>query len=452
MAASMKIALRNLSRQKGRTSMLMVAIGFGVMVVTLLNSFTAGIVDNVQGTVSRMLGGHIYITGQKIAEDGRIISGIPEDNELTKIIAETGIRAEDITRRSLANATIIFGSNSVTQRIEGVNWDEEKTLRSSLAVMKGDLASIKNPSSLIVTEQVADQLNATVGDQVIVKLQTVSGQQNVGDFIIGAVISDPGVEGMLSAYADLSYLNGLLNLAPQAYQQLSIFLRNPGTMEEDASRIYSSLAALGPVYPRDSAASGGNNFLGAGGPGVLTFLRGFSVSTLDSDESPWQGVRYRVTTLNDLTTQVQDIVSVLNSVSFVVLIVLMIIVMVAITNTFRMIVNERTAEIGTMRALGMQRTSVRNSFLTEASLLAIGSVVAGILAASLVSNIAGLFTFSTDSALYIMTNQGRLTFTFKQDSIILDALLVMLMAIGAASSPARRAALLTPAEALRETR
>lgn len=159
-----------------------------------------------------------------------------------------------------------------------------------------------------------------------------------------------------------------------------------------------------------------------------------------------------MTTLNDLTTQVQDIVSVLNSVSFVVLIVLMIIVMVAITNTFRMIVNERTAEIGTMRALGMQRTSVRNSFLTEASLLAIGSVVAGILAASLVSNIAGLFTFSTDSALYIMTNQGRLTFTFKQDSIILDALLVMLMAIGAASSPARRAALLTPAEALRETR
>jgi len=342
MAANIKMALRNLSRQKGRTSMLMVAIGFGVMVVTLLNSFTTGIVDNVQGTVSRMLGGHIYITGQKIVEDGRIISGIPEDNELTNIIAETGIRAEDITRRSLANATIIFGSSSATQRIEGVDWDEEKALRSSLTVVKGDLASVREPSSLIVTEKVADQLNVRVGDQVIVKLQTVTGQQNVGDFVIGAVITDPGVGGMLSAYADLGYLNGLLNLDPQAYQQLSIFLRNPATMEEDAARIYSGLTALGPVYPRDMGADAGNNILGAGGPGVLTFLRGFSVSTLDSGESPWQGIRYRITTLNDLTTQIQDIVSVLNSVSLVVLIVLMIIVMVAITNTFRMIVSERT--------------------------------------------------------------------------------------------------------------
>ena len=452
MAANIKMALRNLSRQKGRTSMLMVAIGFGVMVVTLLNSFTTGIVDNVQGTVSRMLGGHIYITGQKIVEDGRIISGIPEDNELTNIIAETGIRAEDITRRSLANATIIFGSSSATQRIEGVDWDEEKALRSSLTVVKGDLASVREPSSLIVTEKVADQLNVRAGDQVIVKLQTVTGQQNVGDFVIGAVITDPGVGGMLSAYADLGYLNGLLNLDPQAYQQLSIFLRNPATMEEDAARIYSGLTALGPVYPRDMGANAGDNILGAGGPGVLTFLRGFSVSTLDSGESPWQGIRYRITTLNDLTTQIQDIVSVLNSVSLVVLIVLMIIVMVAITNTFRMIVSERTAEIGTMRALGMQRPAVRNMFLTEASFLATGSVVAGILVALIATQVAGLFTFSMDSALYVMTNQGRLTFSFKPGSILFDALLVMLMAMGAASFPVRRATLLTPSEALRETR
>ncbi|MQY77227.1 MAG: FtsX-like permease family protein [Spirochaeta sp.] len=62
----------------------------------------------------------------------------------------------------------------------------------------------------------------------------------------------------------------------------------------------------------------------------------------------------------------------------VVFILLLVITMVGITNTFRMIMLERTREIGTMRALGMQRGSVRNIFLSEALFIAIGALYAGL--------------------------------------------------------------------------
>ena len=450
-AGTTQIAYRNLSRQKGRSGMLIVAIAFGILVVTLLNSFTAGVVLNVQGTVSRMLGGHIYITGQEIGDGGRIISVIPGSNDLNRVLEGSGIHAEDISRRSLASATILFGNNTAKQRIEGVDWRAETSLKKSLTVVQGDLSKVENRSSLVITEQVAQRLKANAGDQVLVKLQTVTGQQNVGDFVVVAVISDPGVSSVLSAYADLGYLDSLLNLAPGDFQQLSIFLRRPSTMARDAARLSAALAASGPVYPREAGGAQAGLF-GRKGSGVMSFVRAFSASTLSSGESAWTGVRYRVLTLDDLTSQVQNVVQVLDAVGFVVLVVLLLTVMVGITNTFRMIVIERTAEIGTMRALGMQRSEVRGVFLAEASLLAVASVLIGLAAALFVSTILHLFAFDPSSVFYVLTGRGHMTFAFKLGAIVFDAILVVALTLGAASFPARRAAGLMPAIALRESR
>ena len=74
----------------------------------------------------------------------------------------------------------------------------------------------------------------------------------------------------------------------------------------------------------------------------------------------WEGTRYSIITLNDMMDQVMSMVSLLDTIGLVIFIILLVITMVGITNTFRMIMLERTREIGTIRAIGMQRKSVRN--------------------------------------------------------------------------------------------
>ena len=57
--------------------------------------------------------------------------------------------------------------------------------------------------------------------------------------------------------------------------------------------------------------------------------------------------------------------------TYFVLVIFLVIVMIGILNTYRVIVYERTREIGTMRAIGMQAGDVRRIFLYEAAALAV---------------------------------------------------------------------------------
>jgi putative ABC transport system permease protein len=163
----------------------------------------------------------------------------------------------------------------------------------------------------------------------------------------------------------------------------------------------------------------------------------------------WSGVKYRVITLNDMLQQVQQIVNVLNSSSLVILIVLFLIIMVGITNTFRIIMYERIREIGTMRSIGMQRGEVRSLFLYEAAFLSVGGVFAGIVLALIIMGGVSLVNFGLNSPLFIILKNGHMTFSLQLARTIGNVVIVAGLTLAAAFFPARKAARLDPAVALR---
>ena len=62
---------------------------------------------------------------------------------------------------------------------------------------------------------------------------------------------------------------------------------------------------------------------------------------------PWEGIKYQVTTINQIMEPVEAAVSVLRTIGLAIFTILLVITAVGITNTFRMILIERTKEIGT---------------------------------------------------------------------------------------------------------
>ena len=58
-----KLALRNLLRQKRRSILLGSAIAFGILFITLINGFTGSFIENVGENFSHLLAGHIFIDG-----------------------------------------------------------------------------------------------------------------------------------------------------------------------------------------------------------------------------------------------------------------------------------------------------------------------------------------------------------------------------------------------------
>ena len=68
------LALRNLTRQKRRSFMLALAIGFGFFVVTAIDALASGAVDCLEDQISQMNGGNVFVQGIEHLhdEDGNI--------------------------------------------------------------------------------------------------------------------------------------------------------------------------------------------------------------------------------------------------------------------------------------------------------------------------------------------------------------------------------------------
>jgi putative ABC transport system permease protein len=125
------------------------------------------------------------------------------------------------------------------------------------------------------------------------------------------------------------------------------------------------------------------------------------------------------------------------------------IIMVGVMNSYRMVMIERTAEIGTMRAMGVQKAGIRAIFIWEAFFIALGGALVGLVLAFLVMIGLGLINFGISSTFSFFLNQGYLQFSVTGGEIFRNILLICLMSIAAVLIPARAAANLKPAEALR---
>ncbi len=431
----MGIALRNLSRHKVATFLLGGVIAFGVLIISLMQGCAGAIMDNVSANVANLAAGHIYVSGVEKLGSGKEFQVIRDDSALLEAMEATGLKPLYVSRRASFQATLTFGSNSTTQSISGVDLAKETYLTERLAISSGSFEEMADPRGLIISETMASNLKVKAGFRILVQLRTFSGQQTMGEFTIAAIVKDAGLLSMstMSAYANLQYVNQLLNLPEGSYQQLSFFMADMKNLDGYGKTYYAALKDRVQVFERKDNSSAREN--------MLRRLRGDKTET-------WEGTRYRMTTLNDNLSSLQDLVNGINIASLIALGVLFLVIMVGITNTFRRIMMDRIKEIGTMRALGMQSSQVLALFLYEALFLALGGALVGLFLGLLVMLGFSLYNFGDSSMLALLLKNGHLSFKLNPILILANIGIISGLTLVAALFPARAAAALQPAKAL----
>jgi putative ABC transport system permease protein len=429
-----KLAIRNLSRQKKRTLLLAGAIAFGLMIVTVINGFVGAFKSNISENFANLAAGHVFVEGVEKSPTGKEFEIIHDDAPILEALKETGIPAKYVTKRSGFEGYLVYAGKTAEIGVYGVDFSNETFLPERLVFTSGGMKGMSAKDGLVISEPTAKKLGVEVGDRVLVQMKTYSGQQNVGEFGISGITVDTGILGSTSGYANKPYVNELLNLKSDDYQTFGIYLPSLEGMDKYGKALYESLRKKAQVFSRDNQGQE-KNFIKA--------------MMSQSKKETWTGTKYRVLTLNDYLQQIQQIVDVLNGVSFGILLVLFVIIMVGILNTFRIIIYERIREIGTMRSMGMQREEVRSLFLWEATFLALGGVAAGIVLALLIMGGVSLWNFGLNSPLFIILKNGHMSFKLPLDKTLADILIVSALTLAAAYIPARSAARLDPAVALR---
>jgi putative ABC transport system permease protein len=437
------MAFRNLSRQKRRSFLLGGAIAFGIMIVTIISSLAGGLMGNVAANIAHLFAGHVFIEGVEKSPSGKNLEIIRDDMVINDTIQAAGLSDAYIQKRSGAAVTLIFEGKKTQQSIIGVDFDKERLLRERVSFTKGGFDQATASNSLFVSEQVAKKLKVDVGDRLLAQTKTVTGQFNVGEFRVAGIMPSMGLFDQMLAYTPKAYLNSLIGLGPEDYQMLGIMLPDLTQAEKVAENVKTALKERAQVFELPPGT-----LINASNPAQSRYQK---LAQLARKET-WEGTKYRVYTINDTISQIEQVVQILNTVSTVILVVLFLIILVGILNTFRIIIYERTKEIGTMRALGLQRPDVRNLFILEATFLAIGGVIAGFAAAGIVMLLLSFINFGTGTFFALFMKNGHLSFVPQLSQSSFHVMLVVLLTILAAYLPARRAAKLEPADALRTSK
>ena len=425
--------------------LLVIAIVFAFLIVTLIDGLSAGARKSLEYQIAKIIGGHVYVTGAEKAadktEDDKANEYLPPESvELVhRIIKEEKIDALYTTVRAERYGTLIFAGNQLTAKIAGCKFDEEEALRNSFAFKEGGWENVNIENALFIPQKTAEALNVALNDVILYETTTLSGQATVAEFQIAGIYQDQSQFDQIQFYANFDYLNKIAEIPEGCVALFGIFLRDENQQDAVAPIFEKRLAEYGPVTSRELAAQ-----LNPTSPGQ-ELLR-------QLNEGKWDGTKYAVMTFYDFAPQMVTLSQTIQWVSLGVLLVLLLVTMIGISNTFRMVVHERKGEIGTMRSCGVSRGKVSLLFLAEAGFLSVIGAVAGFVLALLVMLIISLIPISIDSVLSMLTTNGHFLWILSPTVICLKFLLTAFLAILAALGPAIRAANMIPAEALRSSK
>lgn len=480
-----RIALRNLCRQKRRSFLLGGALAFGMFILVVVNGIAGGLVSNLQRNFSDLVSGHIFITQVEKGDNDRLLSIIRDDQGLVGMLEGSGLKISAITRRTGVMGSVIYSGESSSRQITGVDWTEEKKLPDSLNLLAGDAHSMAGTDGIIVSSVLAEKIGLiprkkltyaetanlrrdekikwkaagkaydldqavkkekerleeersklqlteapkSIGEEVLVQFETIYGQKNVGEFRVAGIYE---TEMDYSAYVDRTVLNSYVQMPKGAYNLCGIVLEDFSHLDRKTQVIHTLLSGKYDLVP-------------------LEKIKGRDTFTILSDLKK-ESFGGQKTIVSNLNNELGSLVSVLTGVQagcFGLFIVILAIIMVGLINTFRIVIFERTREIGTMRALGAQRFQIRTLFLLEASFLALGGAIPGAIVGLLALKGISFLTFNSFTELSLFLDAGHLGFTVDGWLLVASILTVLAFTLLAALIPARKAARMEPAQALR---
>jgi ABC-type lipoprotein release transport system permease subunit len=397
---------------------LIMAVSFSFAIITTMTSLSEGMYNSVYKAAEQHYGGQLFIMG--FHKQYRNLGLIDDEKEVRQAVKSLEKQPERVVKRTLVygDGVLYFAGNSSRQRnLYGVDFDVEQEDFSQLDYVPGSQFDFEGAKSIIISKPVADLLGVRLGDDVVLKLKTKTGQNNTGTFIVKAIFYDESIFGYYKCYIDRTELNKLLDFDREAYSSLGLYFKTSEDAQNQAEILYSELEKSLPMNP---------------------FINQKEDYTKGLNQN-WQGIRYFVMTLELFVSQVAELLTAIEILSYFLYIMISLIVLVSISVTYKLIIHERSSEIGTMRAMGLQRMDVLGVLVIEAFIVFIVSLLIGGILSLLFLWIISFFTFSFIPGFEIFLTKGRLLPGFTVQDISSNILLLVFIIFPALWIPSFRA-------------
>jgi ABC-type antimicrobial peptide transport system permease subunit len=417
----LKLGIKYLYRYKRRYGFLLAALVFCFAVVTFITSTKDGMYDNVYYTAQSHYAGDIIAIGYSTRSNISHHLGSTEISAILEAVSASEMAPKYTVLRTLFyNSGIVhFNGNAVLQKyVIGSDWENEAFLFSKMD-FSSPLSYPVGDEGIVISAPVAALLGAQAGDSVILEVDNIWGQKNTGQFIVKGIVQDTSIFGYYKVYVSRLSLNRLLLFDDDDCSSIGFFLNKPSAAEKNRSRLQAILEQkiqLGPlVYDREGMEreTGGRR--------------------------TWTGVKVFLFTMPVYLSEISDLMEAMELITYLLYGMMLIIIFVSAAVTYRLILHERTKEMGVMRAIGFFGGDLRIVLWTEIMILGVISFFAGFLLALLFNGVASFISFSWFPSFEIFLKNGRLSALYLPGTVILNIIITLLILAAAVFFPSLRA-------------
>ncbi|HZI10906.1 MAG TPA: FtsX-like permease family protein [Myxococcus sp.] len=352
------IAFRNLGTHRRRTLLLGGAIAGVTALLVILMGLSTGMKDTMLRSATTLATGHVNVGGFYKVTAGQsapVVTGYPKIIEqLRKDVPEL----DYVVQRGRGWVKMVSETASQQVGLGGLDIQAEPGLRQVLQMREGSLDALTEPNTVLIFEKQAKRLEVKVGDTVTLSAPTLRGTNNTVDVRVAAIAATVGLMSDFNVFVPNATLRSLYQLKDDTTGAIQLYLKDVSQVQAVQARLRETLAASGyQLMDNDPRA----------------FFMKFEVVNREG----WTGQKLDITNWEDEISFINWTLTALNGLTGVLIFVLLVIICVGIMNTLWIAIRERTREIGTLRAIGMQRTRVLAMFVFEALTLGLLGTVAG---------------------------------------------------------------------------
>lgn len=441
----LKIAFRNLNRQKRRSVLLGIAVGFVFLISTLVYGMATGLLRSVENNIANLIGGHIWIGAAEkkpdVPADEKVSYTMLGQNEkelFDEILKECNVEPQSISLRTPIDGQLIFAGKKLTSVVWGVQKDE-KLAWNNIVFKEGSIEGMELKNALVLSEKIATKLKLKLHDVVLFSCKNEKGQKTIVEFQLEGIAADNNIiAGGLTVFANIEYINEIYNdTRPDMFGVYFVLLKDTKMQEAYANLLEQKFRDKKLLVTDRMLARKENP------------TRPQSHLMKQLGEGKWDGLKYLVANMNDEAPDTMQMYIYIQLISFAIILVLLSFAMIGVANTFRMIIHERKGEIGTMRACGAKKSSVELMFSMEAIFLTVIGGVVGVVLAVLIMSVLSLIPISATSVWSMFSTAGHMRWVLSPYAVLLWFIVLILLTLFAVIVPVKRAAKMLPAEALR---
>jgi ABC-type lipoprotein release transport system permease subunit len=398
----LKMAFRDLGRNRRRSFFSALAVGAGLALLILMASVIEGEMGSAIESAIQLQSGHIQLRASTYDENKSSLKWedlVADPDQLAGQIASLD-QVKAATPRLYASGFLSSGTQSAGARITGIDPLSAASDPYRQGVISGEYLNPDDREALLIGKPMAEKLSLKVGDKVSLSLNTANGDVQDQTFTVKGIYTT-NTYGFDSATVFLPLAKA------QAMTQT----------ENHASTIF--------VLLTDTALT--DAVVGA-----------LNVSNLE------------IKTWKDLNALFVDYEAMAQSYISIFYMIILAISASVIINTLIMSVYERTREIGILSAIGMRSGRIMMLFLAESSMLAVGGVVMGLVIgvlATLYFNVNGFYIGNMGLSGMMITDTIYAKLT--TDNLINLTIMTFVVTLLSGLYPAVMASRMQPVAALR---